>query len=82
MNEGNRRPTDETAKAIMPENISDSLAARLSQLLASLSEDCDALQSSPAGHAVFQDLFDAVQSTLQNVKEPPAEKPASDPAVP
>jgi hypothetical protein len=55
------------------------IQSRLEQLLKSIQRDSDSLHASkvryPEGEAVLARLFDAVQSTLQNVVELSADEP-------
>jgi hypothetical protein len=57
----------------------DEIQSRLELLLKSIQRDSDSLRASkvryPDGDALFAQLFDAVQSTLQNVNESSADEP-------
>jgi hypothetical protein len=61
----------------MPDELSDPIQARLRHLMQSVQTDCQCLESHPGGQAVFQALFDSLQSTLQNMSKSPADEPES-----
>jgi hypothetical protein len=56
------------------DDLSDQLRNRLQHLIDSAQQDSQSLQSSPDGQKLFQELFDALQSTLQNVDKSSAER--------
>jgi hypothetical protein len=61
------------------QDLSQQIQQQLTRLLEAAKRDSDALRSQvdrfPDGRPIFDRLFDAVQSTLQNASELSADKP-------
>ncbi len=59
----------------MQTNLSPQIIEKLTHLRESIQRDSQTLQSYPDGKLIFDELFDAIQSTLQNTVDSSADRP-------